>query len=91
MLDVMEFVWQFLQKKMLIKNPTFMSLKLIKTTQNCLIFLNLLSVLINKALIKKSKFILHFLDIFWNHSKVLAIFKIRHVVLINKSAYKKLK
>ena len=62
----------------------FMPLKLIKTTPKCLIFSNLLSVLINKVLIKNSKFIfqIYFLEIFRNHS---------FVVLINKSAYKKLK
>ena len=38
----------------------FMSLKLlIKTTQKCLIFWNLLGVFINKVLIKNSKFFLY--------------------------------
>ena len=64
----------------------FMSLKLIKTTQKCLIFWNLLGVLINKVLIKKSKFILHsfyFLQMFRNHPKMFAIFKlIRQFLLI---------
>ena len=55
-----------------------MSLKPIKTTQKCLIFWNLLGVLINKVLIKNSKFILHslyFLKTFRNHPKIFAIFE----------------
>ena len=56
----------------------FMSLKLIKTTQICLIFWNLFGVLINKVHIKNRKFILHslyFLEIFRNHPEIIAIFK----------------
>ena len=44
-----------------------MSLRLIKATQKCFTFWNLLGVLINKVLIKTSIFILHslyFLEIF---------------------------
>ena len=57
MLDLMEFISNS-YKKMLIKilNKSFvhfMSWKLIKTTQKCLIFWNLLGVLINKVLVKK--------------------------------------
>ena len=56
----------------------FMLFKLIKTTQKCLIFRDLLGVLINKVLIKNSKFIIHslyFLKIFRNHSKIFVIFE----------------
>ena len=54
----------------------FMSLKLIKTTQKCLIIWNLLGVLIHKVLIKNYKFIIHslyLLEIFRNHPKMFAI------------------
>ena len=56
----------------------FMSLKLAKTAQKCLIFWNLLGALINKVLIKNSKFIfysLYFLEIFRNQPKMFAIFE----------------
>ena len=56
----------------------FMSFKLIKATQKRLVFWNLLDVLINKVLIKNSKFILHSLDsldIFRNHPKIFTIFE----------------
>ena len=54
---------------MLIKNPkyvlhSFMSLKLIKTTQKCLIFRNLLGVLTNKVLINiPNLFFIHFISL----------------------------
>ena len=53
-----------------------MSLKFIKTTKKCLIFWNLLGVLINKVLVKNSKFILHslyFIETFQNHPEMFAI------------------
>ena len=56
----------------------FMSFKLIKATQKRLVFWNLLDVLINKVLVKNSKFILHSLDslgIFRNHPKIFTIFE----------------
>ena len=65
MLDIMEFIWQFLQKNAYEKSKKmsfihFMPLKpLIKTTQKCLIFWNLLGIFINKVLVKKSKFMLY--------------------------------
>ena len=59
--------------------PSFtLSLKLIKTTQKCLIFWKSLGVLINEMHIKNYKFILHslhFLKIFQNHPKIFAVFK----------------
>ena len=70
----------------------FMSFKLIKTTQKCLIFCNLLGVLINKVLIKNSKFILHslhFLKIFKNHPKIF--FRFIKQFLYIKVLIKKLK
>ena len=68
---------------MLIKNPKYVLhslyiLETLKTTQKCLIFWDLLSVLKNKMLIKNSKFILrslYFLEIFQNHSKMFAFFE----------------
>ena len=60
----------------------FMSLELVKTTQKCLVFRNLLGVFINKMILNKSKFIFHllyFLEIFRNDPKIFAIFEfIRH-------------
>ena len=56
----------------------FMSLKLLKTAQKCLIFWNFLGVSINKVLIKNSKFILHSffsLEVFRNHPEMFAIFE----------------
>ena len=56
----------------------FVSLKFIKTTRKCLIFWNLLGVLIKKVLIKNFKFILHALylmEAFRNHLKIFAIFE----------------
>ena len=56
----------------------FMSLKLLKTTQKCLIFWNFLGVSINKVLIKNSEFILHSffsLEVFRNHPEMFAIFE----------------
>ena len=42
----------------------FMSLKLIKATQKCLIISNLLSVLINKVLIKiQNLYLIHFISL----------------------------
>ena len=55
----------------------FMSFKLIKSTQECLIFWNLLGVLVNKMLIKFSKFNFHsiyFLEIIRNHPKKFVFF-----------------
>ena len=55
----------------------FISLKLIKTSQNWLIFSNLLGALINKVLMKASKFIVHslyLLETFRNQPKMFAIF-----------------
>ena len=55
----------------------FISLKLIKTSQNWLIFSNLLGALINKVLMKASKFIVHslyLLEAFRNQPKMFAIF-----------------
>ena len=55
-----------------------MSLKFIKTTKKCLIFWNLLGVLINKVLVKNSKFILHslyFIETFQNRPEMFAIFE----------------
>ena len=68
-----------------------MFLKLIKTTQIQLIFWHLLGALINKVLIKDSKFILHSLYFLKKLPKNVCYFRIYYVVLINKSAYKKLK
>ena len=54
----------------------FISLKLIKTIQKCLIVWNLLGALINIVLIKNSAFILFsffFLDIFQNQPNMFAI------------------
>ena len=68
MLDIME-LWIVIH---------FISLKLIKTTQKCLMLWNLLGVLKIKVLIKNSIFILHslfLLEIFRNHPKTFAIFK----------------
>ena len=67
----------------------FLSLKLVKTFQKYLIFLNLLGVLRTKMFMKNSKFILYslyFLEIFRNHPKIFAVFEFAY-----KSAYKKLK
>ena len=83
MLDITEFIGYIALTKKCLKNPPNMSfitlsLKLIKTTQKCLIFWDLLGVLINKVLLKNSKFILHslyFLEIFRNHRKMFAIFE----------------
>ena len=52
----------------------FMSLELlIKMTQKCLIFWNLLGVFINKMLIKIRN--LSFIDFFRNHPKMFSIFE----------------
>ena len=54
----------------------FMSLKLIKTTQKCLMFWDLFGALINKVFKEKSKFILHSLSclqIFQNHPNMFDI------------------
>ena len=56
----------------------FVSLELIKTTQKCLIFWNLLGRSYKKVLIKNPKFILHslnFLEMFRNRPKMFAIFE----------------
>ena len=71
-----------------------MHLKLIKTTQKCLIFWNLLGILINKVLIKNSKFILHslyLLKMILRPRKEICYFQFYYVGLINESAYKKFK
>ena len=71
-----------------------MHLKLIKTTQKCLIFWNLLGILINKVLIKNSKFILHslyLLKMILKPRKEICYFQFFYVGLINESAYKKFK
>ena len=49
----------------------FMSFKLIKTAQKCLLVWNLLGVLINKVRIKNSRFILHLLYFLKTFSKPL--------------------
>ena len=71
-----------------------MHLKLIKATQKCLIFWNLLGILINKVPIKNSKFILHslyLLKMFLKPRKEICYFQFYYVGLINESAYKKFK
>ena len=76
MLDIMEFIRYLLQKIPHMTFIHFMSLKLIKTIQMCLILWSLLGILVNKVLIKSSKFILHsvcFLEIFRIHPKMLTI------------------
>ena len=83
MLDIIEFIWYFLQKNPYKKPPKmsfihFMFLKLIKTTKKCLICWNLLGVFMKKVLIKNSKFILYslyFLKIFQNHPKMFTSFE----------------
>ena len=69
----------------------FISLKLIKTIQKCLIVWDLLGALINNVLIKNSKFILFSFFFPWYFSKPsknVCYFRIYEAVIINKSAYK---
>ena len=83
---------------MLIKIPNmcfihFMSLELIKITQTCLIFWNLLGALINKGLIKISNLplICFITKKYFKNTQKCCYFRIYYVVIINKSTYEKLK
>ena len=66
------------KKSQICPSFTFCPLNSLKVHQKCVIFWNLLGVLINEVLIRNSKFFLYslyFLEMFRNHPKMFAIFE----------------